>query len=108
MTQKLFCLCVAAALLFVFATVNVASAQEVATPAPVGCPCAFTAAPCAPCITPGCPPFAGYRIGPFGAVRPVVYAPPVVRVPVYRPVFVPRYYRAVGYPPMVTCPPYYW
>jgi len=104
MTQKMFCLFAAAALLFVFATANVASAQDAAAPAPAGCPCAFAAAPCGPCsFAPGCLPYAGYRIGPFGAVRPVVYAAPVVRVPVYRPVYVPRYYRAVAYPPPYYC-----
>ena len=105
MTQKLFCLCAAAALLFVFATANVASAQEAAHPA--GCPCALTAAPC-PFVVPGCPPALTYRIGPFGAIRPVVYAP-VYRPPVVRPVYVPpRYFRAVACPPpIVACPPYY-
>jgi len=100
MTQKLFCLCAAAALLFVFATANVASAQEIVA-APTACPCAMAPVPCAPCkfIAPGCPPTFGYRIGPFGAIRPVVYAAPVVRVPVYRPVFVPRHHRVVAYPP---------
>ena len=106
MTQKLFCLCAAVVVLVVFATANVASAQEVVA-APAACPCTLTLTPCAPCkfIAPACPPVVGYRIGPFGAIRPVVYtAPvvrvtPVVRVPVYRPVYVPRYHRTIALPP---------
>ena len=114
MSRKLFCLCAAATLLVAFATANVASAQEAvpALPpmapmaAPAACPCVFPAAPqfvcpvraCNPCawnpcvvtwqvrpwhVNPCMPPVA-YRIGPLGAIRPVVYAPvvrPVVVVP---------------------------
>ena len=107
MTQKLFCLCAVCALLFVFATANIASAEEAA---PGGCPCGVShAAPCNPCgcnpcaYNPCCPPVS-YRVGLFGVVRPVYYAP------VYRPVYVaPRYYYApfrAAYP--VGCPPYVW
>ena len=105
MTQKLFGLCAAAALLFAFATANVASAGEPVV-APTGCcpcvattvvPCQFACPPvrtwhhtwrvhplyvnpCVPCVT--------YRVGPFGGIRPVV------TVPVYRPVYVvPRVHR---------------
>ena len=96
MIQKLFCLSAVCALLFVFATANVASAHEAGDPADCpSCtlPCQF-ANPC-------CPPVA-YRVGPRGFVRPVVYAP-AYRVPVYRPVYVaPRHlyapYRAVAFP----------
>ena len=90
MTQKMLCLCAAVALLFAVATANVASAQVVPAPsAPVDCPCDFAPAPCkwacspAPWFGKGCPPVMTYRIGPFGAIRPVVYAP------VYRPVYIP-------------------
>jgi len=80
--MKMFCLCVA--LLFAFATVNVANAQEAAA----GCPCAVqpackVVAPCAPCAAP-CAPcypaaypyyYPAYRVGFFGCVRPVVAYP---------------------------------
>jgi len=101
MTQKLLCVCAFCALLFVFATANVASADEAVAPA--GCPCGVShVAPCG--YNPCCPPVA-YRVGLFGVVRPIVYAP------VYRPVYVaPRFYyapyRAVC--PPVACPPYAW
>ena len=95
MTQKLFCLCAAFALLFAFATVNVASAEETSTAA--GCPCGYaTALPCkcvtcaklaGPCKFDPCHPPVTYRVGLFGVVRPVVYAPPV-----YRPGFYPYRY----------------
>jgi len=92
MTQKLFCVCAVCALLFVFAMANVASADEAVATCP---PCGVAVAPCAnPCYV---PPVA-YRVGFFGVVRPVVYAP------VYRPAYVaPRFYYApyrhpVGFP----------
>jgi len=94
MTQKLFCLCAVCALFFVFATANVVCADEAAA---ICAPCGVAhAAPCSvnPCYV---PPVA-YRVGFFGVVRPVVYAP------VYRPVYAaPRYYyapyrRPVGFP----------
>ena len=94
MTQKLLCVCAVCTLLFVFAATNVACAEEAAAACP---PCVVAhAAPCNvnPCYV---PPVA-YRVGLFGAVRPVFYAP------VYRPVYVaPRYYHAphrypVGFP----------
>ena len=97
MTQKLFCLCVA--LLFAFVTLNVANAQEVQAGA-ADCPCAKVVAgyPCpAPCNF-GCPPM-GYRVGLFGVVRPVVYAP------VYRPVYYPTRYVRVPY---CAPAPYCW
>jgi len=95
MTQKLFCMCAAVALLFALATANVANAQEAAV-APAGCPCVFATAPCQfvcparvctvrawhPWQVNPCPPMVSYRVGPFGAIRPVMYAP------VYRPVHV--------------------
>ena len=104
MTQKLFCLCGAVALLFALATVNVASAQDGAVAA-VGCPCVVKAGPCQfanPCDQP-----IAYRVGLFGVVRPVTYAPAYYPGycaypgyygyrPVVRP-FVP--YRAVACPP---------
>ena len=82
MTRKLLCLCAACALFFVFATANVASAEDVEAPAAVtaGCPCGMTACPLQ--FNPCCAPT--YRIGLFGVVRPVVYAP------VMRPVYVPQ------------------
>ena len=98
MTQKLFCLCVA--LLFAFVTLNVASAEEVQAGA-AACPC-VKAVPGFACSTPCqfnpcCPPV-NYRIGLFGVVRPVVYAP------VYRPVYYPpRYVRAPYYYPAPVC-----
>jgi hypothetical protein len=105
MTQKLFCLCAVGALLFAFATVNVASAQEAVAPA--GCPCGVShVAPCPmPCGYNPCYPPTAYRVGLFGVIRPVYYAP------VYRPVYAaPRYYyapyRAVC--PPVACPPCAW
>jgi hypothetical protein len=98
MTQKLCCLCAACALLFVFATANVANAEGVDAPAD-DCPCGHVAAPC--CVNPCYPPVA-YRVGLFGVVRPVVYAP------AYRPVYLPPRYV---YPPYVpyrpACAPYY-
>jgi len=101
MTQKLLCLCVVAALFYAFATVNVASAQSMETiPAPsaAACPCEGTAVPCnwacPSWYAKGCPPVT-YRIGLFGAIRPVVYAP------VYRPVYV-----APRFAPRYVCPPY--
>jgi hypothetical protein len=109
MTQKLFCLCAAAALLCVFTTANVASAQK---PTAAGCPCeSAAAAPCphvacpiAPWCTSGCPLPVAYRVGPLGAIRPVVYAP------VYRPVYVPPRYVCpppyISYRPMYV--PYCW
>jgi len=89
MTQKMFCLCAAVALLFAISTVNVASAQvEPPTPepsAPVAypCPCDYapTAVPCrwtcfhTPWFAPGCPAVVTYRVGLFGHVRPIVHAP---------------------------------
>ena len=104
MTQKLFGLCAACALLFAFATVNVASAEEKPTAAngcTCGCACCTQAA--APCsLVQPCCPLVTYRLGPcYKAVRPVVY------VPAYRPVYVqPRYvYAPVSYR---VCPPYYY
>ena len=97
MTQKLFCLCAVCALLFVFATANVASAEEVGAPA--GCPCDYVAAPCK-FVTPACPPVA-FRVGLFGVVRPVVYAP------VYRPVYYPPRYVYPRYAPYRAYPPFY-
>ena len=101
MNRKLVLLCAAATLLFVFASANVASAQTAEAPAGCPCSCAVASFPCK-FATPACPPVWTYRIGPFGAIRPVVYAP-VYRVPVVRPVYVPppRFYRPV------VCPPYY-
>lgn len=117
MKQKLLCFGAIFALLFVFATANVASADEAAAPA-AGCPCGLAAAPChcGHC----CPPVT-YRVGLFGALRPVVCAPacapvvcaptvcaPVVRPLCVRPVYTPA--RCV-YPttcfPYRACPPYY-
>ena len=106
MTQKLFCLCAVCALLLVFATANVASAQE---SAPAACPCGVAVCP-GKCFNSCCPPVA-YRVGLFGAIRPVFYAPayyaptcyaptycaPVYRPPVYRPYCAPRCYP-VAYP----------
>jgi hypothetical protein len=101
MTQKLLCLCAVCALLFVFATANVANAEGGAATA--GCPCAFAAGPCK--LANPCYPPVAYRVGWFGAVRPVVYAP-VYRAPVYRPVHIaPRFYAP--YYRGVACPPYY-
>ena len=108
MTQKLLCLCATAALLFVFATTNVASAQDAAAPepsAPVACPCEFAPAgvPCrwgcctAPWLAKGCQPVVSYRIGLLGCIRPVVYAP------VYRPVCVPPPRFVAPYPCAVPC-----
>ena len=109
MTQKLFCLCAVCALLLVFATANVASAQEVA---PAACPCGVAVCP-GKCFNPCCPPVA-YRVGLFGAIRPVVCAPayyapaacyaptycaPVCRPPVYRPYWGPRCCPPVGCAP---------
>ena len=105
MTQKMLCLCAAVALLFAFATTNVASAQESAVPAhgvSAGCPCEFAPTPCPwSCCSPwlakgGCPAVT-YRIGPLGAIRPVVYAP------VYRPVYTTRLAPRYVCPPV--CPP---
>jgi len=89
MNRKLLCLCAAVALLFAISTANVASAQEGAPAAPAACPCEFApaAVPCqwackpAPWVK-GCPPVVTYRVGPFGAIRPVVHTP------VHRPVYV--------------------
>jgi len=100
MTQKLFYLCATCALLFAFATVNVASAQDIDPVAVAGCPCAT---PCKPACSydPCCPPVS-YRVGLFGVVRPVVYAP------VYRPVYFPARFVAPAYVPYrPACPPYY-
>jgi hypothetical protein len=99
MTQKLLCLCAVCALLVTFATTNVANAQEVALPP--DCPCALKASPCQ--FNPCCPPVS-YRVGLFGVVRPVYYAP------VYQPgYYTLRYVRApyVPYRPVVA-PPYVW
>jgi len=100
MTQKLFCLCVA--LLFAFVTLNVASAEEVvAGAADCPCPCVKVLpgygcpAPCA--FAPGCSAVS-YRVGLFGVIRPVVYAP------VYRPVYYPaRFVRAPYCYPAPAC-----
>ena len=98
MTQKLFCLCVA--LLFAFVTLNVASAEEVQAGA-ADCPC-VKVAPCFACAGPckfnSCCPPVNYRVGLFGVVRPVVYAP------VYRPVYYPpRFVRAPYCYPTPVC-----
>ncbi|MCL2005245.1 MAG: hypothetical protein FWG73_03675 [Planctomycetaceae bacterium] len=104
MIKKLSCLCAVAAVLFVFATANVANAQEAAQPA--GCPCVAAPAPCqfTPACPPvwarACPPVVSYRIGPFGGIRTVVHAP-VYRAPV---VVVPRPVRA----PVVWVPQPTW
>ena len=108
MTQKLLCLCAVCALFFVFATANVANADDVVAPV-AGCPCGMAKCYFNPC----CPPTA-YRVGMFGAVRPIgcapvcapicppVYAP--ICPPVYRPVVMaPRYYR-----PWACAPGYCW
>ena len=96
MVKKLSCLCAVVAVLFAFAATNVVNAQEAAHAAE--CPCVVAKAPChfAPACPPvwaqrACPPVVAYRIGPFGAIRPVVYAP------VYRPpvVIAPRPVRHV-------------
>ena len=96
MTQKLFCLCVA--LLFAFVTLNVATAEETQA-GPAGCPC-VKVMPGFACPTPckfNCYP-PTYRVGLFGVVRPVVYAP------VYRPVYYPpRYLRAPYCYPTPVC-----
>ena len=98
MTQKLLCVCAVCALLFVFASANIANAQETTTD---GCPCGVAACPYK-CFNPCCPPVS-YRVGLFGVVRPVVYAP-VYRPPVvYRPVLAPRYCYPVVCPPVTYC-----
>ena len=108
MTKKLLCLCAVGALLFAVSMANVASAQEVMSEpgAPVACPCGV--APCNWAYSPGCCPPVTYRVGLFGYVRPVVYAP------AYRPVYVaPRFaYRYAGPPYVVpfrpVVAPYCW
>ena len=84
MKMKLFCLSVA--LLFAFATVNVASAEAPAAP---GCPCVKPAG--CPCVSPA-------------AVYPGAYWAPAVVRPCYRlPVVArPYYYPTVAYYPAVT------
>ena len=111
MTQKLFCICAAAALLVAVSTANVASAHDLADPtAPVAaCPCEFAPAPCGlVCYGKGCCPPVTYRVGLFGVIRPVVYTPVyrpvVVPAPVYRPRLVARY---AACPPYPACPPVY-
>ena len=103
----MLCLCATVALLFVFATANVASAQEAAGPetgAAVACPCEFApaAVPCRwgcayPQCVKACPPVVSYRVGLFGHIRPVVQAP------VYRPVPV-RFAAPVCAPPVYVAP----
>jgi hypothetical protein len=98
MTQKLLCLGAVCALLFVFATANVANAENAAPAA--AAPCAYACAmPCQanPCFY---PPVA-YRVGLFGHIRPVVYAP------VVRPVYVAPRFAYPAYVPYRACPPYY-
>jgi len=109
MTQKTLCLCVAA-LLFVCATANVASAQSAvpALSAPIAaCPCEATPAPCnwacPPWFAKGCPPVVTYRVGLLGHIRPVVH------VPVYRPVAVRPVVVTTRFAPAPTwyaCPTY--
>ena len=103
MTQKLFGLCAVSTLLFAFAVTNVASAEEATAPTACPCGCVHAVSPC-PCAHPCGSPVA-YRVGLFGAVRPVVYAP------VYRPVHVvPRYAYPSCYSPCTpyrVCPPCY-
>ena len=110
MIKKLFGLCAAVALLFAFATANVANAQ-VGVACPTGCPCAFPAAPCpfmAPAIFPA--PSTAFRVGPFGTLRPVVYTPVyrVPVVPVVRPIYLPvRAHRAAVLHPVMVQPPFH-
>ncbi|MDR0338028.1 MAG: hypothetical protein LBI18_13160 [Planctomycetaceae bacterium] len=85
MTRMFVCLSVV--LLFVFAAVNVASADE--TVSQTTTVTESVVAPCdcsVPHFDPCHPPIV-YRRGPFGVYRPVIYAP------TYYPVY-PRYVRA--------------
>jgi len=125
MTQKMLCLCTAVALLFVCATANVASAQDVpGVPAPstpvAACPCGTAPASCnwtcPPWFAKGCPPVVTYRIGLFGHIRPVVHMP-VYRPVAVRPVVVttrlapaPVWYACPTYvvPPRPVYGPYCW
>ncbi|GHT24503.1 hypothetical protein FACS189419_09460 [Planctomycetales bacterium] len=80
------------------------AAPEKATVVAVAPGCDCCAAPC------GHPPVAGYRVGLFGGLRPVVYAPaPVPRPVVYAPVPVRPYYtyRPVYHPVRQFYPAYY-
>jgi hypothetical protein len=115
MTQKLICSCLVA-MLFAFAAVSTACAEEtkaaandtvVATAPAAGCPCGYVhTAPGCPCgharaCFDPCRPPVNYRVGLFGVIRPVVYAP------VYRPVYYPAPVR-YRYPACVPCAPYAW
>ena len=96
MTRKMLCLCAVVALLLAVSMASVASAQETAPAAPCPCGNVGSAAPCAwgcpaaPWLGNGCQPIVTYRVGLFGAIRPVIYAP---------------VYRSVS--PWYTCPPPY-
>ena len=101
MTQKLFCLCAACALLFAISTVNVASAEETSS---TGCPCAAPA-PCkiaSPCDCNPCVPPVAYRVGPFGVVRPVAYAP------AFYPAYYPYRYVRAPFVPYRAVPAFVW
>lgn len=99
MTQKFLCL--SAALLFAFAAMNVATAEEAVVVAPADCPCAKAAGPCqcGPVCQCGtvcqcnmcCPPLR-YRVAFPRIIRPVYYAP--VCRPYY---YAPRFYRVPYY-----------
>lgn len=101
MTQKLICLCAACTLLFAFATVNVASAEEASA---AECPCAVVN-PCkvpSPCAGNPCYPPVAYRVGPFGVVRPVAYAP------AFYPTYYPYRYVRAPFVPYRAVPAYVW
>ncbi|MDR1270721.1 MAG: hypothetical protein LBK82_14490 [Planctomycetaceae bacterium] len=84
MTRMIVCLSVV--LLFVFAVVHVASAEEAAPQTTVVTETVVAPCDCSvPHFDPCCPPVV-YRRGLFGVYRPVIYAP------VYYPVY-PRYVR---------------
>ena len=99
MSQKLFVLSAACALLFLFATANVASAQECAAVAPAACPCVAVCK--APCFNPCVPPVT-YRVGLFGVVRPVAF------VPAYAPAYYPVRFVRAPYIPYRAYPAYCW
>jgi hypothetical protein len=91
MIKKVLCLSIA--LVAVSALASASFADDVAKEGSKGETVAVTttAAPGCPCrLCDPCHPPVVYHVGPFGVVRPVVYAP------VFRPVYYPPrlYYRA--------------
>ena len=98
MSQKLFGLCAVCALFFAFAAVDTADAQGMVEPAAGPCVTQCQPACCNPCCAP-----VTYRVGLFGFVRPVYYAP------AYYPAYYPyRFVRAPFVPYRAYPPAYCW